>query len=307
MKIIFPLLLTTLCAPLMSAAATAGQDPALATAVRLSNGYKFIANQTYASASGTDLKLDVYTRPGYTGPQPVLIFIHGGGWVYGTKEMNALAALPYMQLGFAVVNIEYRLAETALAPAAVEDSMCALQWVGRYARQYNFDLSKVVVAGESAGGQLALSLGLMSADSPYRNQCAWKDKSSGPTPKVAAVINWFGISDINDLLAGPNLRTYAVSWFGSMTGRDDLARRLSPLTYVRSGATLPPVLTIHGDADPVVPYQQSVRLHQALDAAGVHNRLLTIPGGGHGNFNDEQDLQAFQAVREFLTSNNILR
>jgi dipeptidyl aminopeptidase/acylaminoacyl peptidase len=110
----------------------------------------------------------------------------------------------------------------------------------------------------------------------------------------------FGITDVADLLQGSNLRTYAVSWLGSAPGREELARRISPLTYVRPG--VPPILTIHGDADKVVPYSQAVRLHQALTKAGVRNQLLTIPGAGHGWLTAEQDVLAFETARSFLES-----
>jgi dipeptidyl aminopeptidase/acylaminoacyl peptidase len=122
-------------------------------------------------------------------------------------------------------------------------------------------------------------------------------------PKVAAVINWFGITDVLDMLEGPNTRAYAVSWLGSLPGREDLAKRLSPLSYVRPG--LPPILTIHGDADKIVPYSQAVRLHQALAKAGVKNQLLTIAGGGHGVFTTEQELNAFDVIRTFLANAGI--
>jgi dipeptidyl aminopeptidase/acylaminoacyl peptidase len=103
-----------------------------------------------------------------------------------------------------------------------------------------------------------------------------------------------------DMLHGPNLRSYAVSWLGSAPDRDALAKRLSPLTYVRSG--LPPVLTIHGDADQIVRYSHATRLHEALNQAGVKNQLVTIHGGDHGDFTAEQELTAFEAIHAFLAS-----
>ena len=113
-------------------------------------------------------------------------------------------------------------------------------------------------------------------------QCA----GAAAVPKPAAAINWFGITDVGDVIDGPNRANAAMTWFGSLPNRDEIAKRVSPLTYVRAG--LPPILTIHGDADRVVPYQHAVRLHDALTKAGVPNQLLTIPGGGHGNFTPEQ-------------------
>jgi len=81
------------------------------------------------------------------------------------------------------------------------------------------------------------------------------------------------------------------------------ARRVSPLTYVRAG--LPPILTIHGDADPTVPYPEAVRLHEALSQSHVPNQLLTIPGGKHGNFTAEERTKIFLTIREFLSKNGI--
>ncbi|HTO94292.1 MAG TPA: prolyl oligopeptidase family serine peptidase, partial [Bacteroidota bacterium] len=90
----------------------------------------------------------------------------------------------------------------------------------------------------------------------------------------------------------------AVNWLGSTPERDRVAERVSPLTYVRAG--LPPVLTIHGDNDQLVPYTQAVRLHKALTDAGVPNRLITVPGGRHGGFSREELSGAYQAIQEFL-------
>jgi dipeptidyl aminopeptidase/acylaminoacyl peptidase len=122
---------------------------------------------------------------------------------------------------------------------------------------------------------------------------------------VAAVINWFGITDVADMLHGPNERAYAVAWLGSIADREDLAKRVSPLTYVRAG--IPPILTVHGDSDKTVPYSNATRLHEALNRAGVKNQLVTIRGGDHGDFNLEQELQAYEAIHGFLTSLGITR
>lgn len=298
-----------LLAALALPASAQSQDDAFAQAVTLQNSYGMEANITYMTASGRDLKLDLYRQRYAKGDTPVLLKIHGGGWVLGNREGESPTVLPYLQMGFAVVNIEYRLARTALAPAAVEDALCALQWIGRNAKRYKFDLSKVVVSGASAGGHLALTTAMIPGDSAFANQCAsteptWSGPYSNPAPTVAAVVNWFGITDVADMLQGPNTRSYAVSWFGSMPERVELARRLSPLSYVRAGA--PPVLTIHGDADPLVPYAHGVRLHQALSKAGVKNQLLTIPGGGHGGFTLEQDMLAYKTIRSFLREQGIV-
>ena len=277
------------------------------SAVLIQHDYNVDPNITYLVANGYEAKLDVYRPSQAKSPVPVVMHIHGGGWVAGTKEDSVLGTLPYLEMGFAVVNVEYRLGKVSLAPAAVEDCLCALHWIGRNAKKYNFDLNKVVVIGGSAGGHLALTTGMIPSSAGFENQCAFEDDETwnGPwtdaRPKVAAIINWFGITDVADMLQGaPNTRSYAVAWLGSLPNREDLARRLSPLTYVRAG--LPPILTIHGDADHIVPYSHAVRLHEALSKAGVRNQLFTVPGGGHGDFTADQELKAFETVRTFLAS-----
>lgn len=277
---------------------------------RLENDFRVVPNVTYLTASNMDAKLDLYVRRGNTTPQPTLIFIHGGGWTGGTKEARALAVAPYLAMGLNVVNVEYRLAKVALAPAAVEDSRCALKWVYSHAKEYGIDTQRLVVAGDSAGGHLALMTGFLPASAGMERQCSRNEyQGQNPVPaelKVAAVLNWYGISDVNELLDGPNTRTYAVSWLGNLANRDEVAKRVSPITYMRAG--LPAVFTIHGDADPTVPYQQSVRLHKMLGDVKVSNELMTIPGGKHGLdcCNLEQRTKVYQAIQAFLRKEGVL-
>jgi len=271
--------------------------------------YDIIPNITYAMASGTELKLDLYQPKERSTPHPVLLLFHGGGWVAGQKERNTLQLLPYVSMGWAVVNVEYRMARTALAPAAVEDCRCALRWVEARAKDFNFDLSKIVLTGGSAGGHLALITGMLPDQSAFDRQCPspentrWTGGAELPI-HVAAIINWYGITDVEELIDGPHAKHYAIEWFGSLHNRKELAHDLSPLTYVRAG--LPPIMTIHGDQDDIVPYTQAVRLHEALEKAGVANKLVTIHGGKHDGFNRQELVDSFAAIREFLRASHIL-
>jgi dipeptidyl aminopeptidase/acylaminoacyl peptidase len=120
---------------------------------------------------------------------------------------------------------------------------------------------------------------------------------------VAAAINWFGVTDVNDVIDGPNRANAAMTWLGGLPNRAEIATRVSPLTYVRAG--LPPILTIHGDADRVVPYPHGVRLHEALAKVGVANQLVTIPGGGHGNFTPDQRTMIYTMIRQFLARHGL--
>ena len=265
------------------------------------NDYRIVANVTYSVANNYECKLDVYTKRTVTRPLPTVLLIHGGGWVGGTKEGTLMMALPYLEMGLAVVNVEYRLAKSSLAPAAVEDCRLALRWVFKNAKEYGFDTTKIIVTGGSAGGHLALMIGMLEPADGFDMPKDWD--YAGVQPKAAVIINWYGITDVKDLLAGPNKQLYAVYWLGTQFHKDELAERVSPLTYVRK--TVPPILTIHGDKDGLVPYDHAVRLHAKLTAAGVPNQLITVPGGNHGGFARPEMVRIYGAIKEFLKSNGI--
>jgi acetyl esterase/lipase len=281
--------------------AIAQPAPDLQTAVALFQKVRTVPNLVYERANGWEGKLDVYAQRGQT-PMPTVIFIHGGGWVQGTKEASMLTVLPYIAMGYSVVNVEYRLANVSLAPAAIEDCRCALRWVVAHAKDYNFDTSRLIVAGASAGGHLALTTGMIPTSAGFDRTC-----QTPVEPKVAAIVDFFGIADIADLLDGPNKKPfpenwpYTVQWLGNQPNRAELATATSPLTYVRAG--VPPTISIHGDADPTVPYTHSVRLQEALQKAGVVHELITVPGGGHGNFPPDQWQRAYAAIERFLAAN----
>ncbi len=227
------------------------------------------------------------------GKRPGLLCIHGGGWMGGSKEQFLRACLPYVERGFVVANVEYRLTKVATAPAAAQDVLKAAQWLRQNAKRYNVDAKRLVVTGASAGGHLALMVGL-----------APKSAKLGKPAKVAAVVNFYGVTDVADMLGGPHLQKAAVTWVPEQTGRLELARRVSPMTYVRRGA--PPVLTIHGDADPTVPYEHGVRLTKALRDAGADAQLISVPGGKHGFSKGQMD-QLYPQIFEFLKARRILR
>jgi acetyl esterase/lipase len=295
--------LLTLALATMAAAAQGQSAPDDASAeewaAHATNRYQVAANVTYLTASNFESKMDIYSRRGATTPQPTVVYFHGGFWAAGSKEAGLFSLFPWMQMGWNVINVEYRLARVAPAPAAVEDGLCALRFLAANARTYNIDLDRIVTYGESAGGHLALTSAIIPESAGLDRVCF----VNAPMPKVAAVVNFYGVTDVADVIDGPHKAIPAATWLGSLPDRNEVAKRVSPLTYVRSG--LPPILTVHGDKDVVVPYEHGVRLHDALARAGVKNQLLTIPGGGHGQFKPDERSRIFAAIREFLTANGL--
>jgi len=256
------------------------------------NNYRIYKNITYLTVNNYNLKLDIYQSLA-SKPQPTVIFIHGGGWVDRPREVEVFFLLPYLKMGFSVVNVGYRLAAQSLAPAAVSDCRCALGWVMKNAQQYNFDVEKIIVSGFSAGGHLAMMTGMLSAAAGFDSYCAGDEEL-----KVAAIVNWYGITDVKDLLQGENIRDYALEWMGNQSDRLEIAERVSPINYVHS--QLPPIFTVHGDADLSVPYNHAVKFHEALDRVNIPNQLLTIPGGGHGGFSYSENLKIYENIEDFF-------
>lgn len=262
--------------------------------------YAMTPNVTYLQASGYDAKLDIYQRIDTDRPMPTLIFIHGGGWISLNKEYAVGAFMPWVMMGWNVVSVEYRMAHVALAPAAVEDCLCALRWVAAHAGERHFDLSRIVVAGESAGGHLAMTTGMIPQSAGLDLECP-----GVPLPKVAAVISWFGVGDMEKLMhqdLEPG-RKDGIAWFGSMTNRAEVARRVSPIHYVRKDG--PPVFLIAGDADPILDYHQTTEMHDALEKAGEPNAMHIVAGGLHGHFTPDQQIQIYGEIRAFLNAHGI--
>jgi acetyl esterase/lipase len=258
-------LLAASVAPVADAASPPAPVAALDTAALIAASYRVEPNVIYLSTAAWQGKLDLYVPRRPNGAQPTAIVFHGGGWVTGSKDEIALDVLPYLAMGFSVVNVDYRVARVALAPAAVEDARCALRWVVRHAPQYGLDRSRMVMVGSSAGAHLALMAAMAPASAGFDRLCPGDEPLT-----VAAVINFFGVVDVGELLAPPNPRDFAVGWLGPGASDTKLVERLSPLRYVDKRA--PAVLTLHGDADPVVPFTQSTCVSSWSSAASCRSR-----------------------------------
>lgn len=230
-----------------------------------------------------------------SGKRPGVIAIHGGGWVGGSKDQYGPRVCGrYVEKGFVCASVEYRLAKAATAPAAVTDVLNAALWFETNAKKYNVDRKRIVVTGGSAGGHLSLMVGMTP-----------KSAKLGPQAKVAAVVDFYGITDVGDQFDGPHKQDYAVTWVPEQSGRLELASRVSPMTYVRKG--LPPILAIHGDADSTVPYEHSVKLVKALRDAGDDAELVSVPQGEHGFPKAKEDEIYEQNIWPFLKKHGVLK
>ena len=150
--------------------------------------------------------------------------------------------------------------------------------------------------GGSAGGHLALMGGLLGNDHRFDGNCPGVENI-----KVAAIIDKYGITDVWDWGYGSNVTSKsATRWLGDKANDQKFAASVSPITYVNKNS--PPTFIVHGDADPTVPYQQSVALHKKLKEAGVTTEFITVEGGLHGKFDKEKNSEVNKAIMNFILS-----
>ena len=270
------------------------------------DGIVYKTDIVYKTVNGVDLKLDFY-RIENGGPEcPVVVSIHGGAWLSGTKNddihYSTQLFRKLLENGYAVVSIEYRLSQAAKFPAQIQDCNDAIEFIYQKSKEYKLDKNNIAVMGGSAGGHLAA---LAGTSSTHRIP-EFYTNGKKPHFKIKAVIDFFGPSDFIAMRGNsgwidhddPNSAEAQLLGFPPLL-RPDLARLVSPTTYVTWQT--PPFLIFHGDKDPVVQYTQSVILHSYLDLAGVKNKFITVKGAGHGGpeFGSEE---YNEEILEFLNS-----
>jgi acetyl esterase/lipase len=261
--------------------------------VEYPSGFTSQLNVVYTTAKDWEGKMDIYLPSKDKAPTPVVINIHGGGWNKGVKESQT-GFNTFFKAGFAVANIEYRLTGQATAPAAIEDTRCAIAYLVKNAKALNIDVNRIVIMGGSAGGHLALMGGLLGNDHRFDCNCPGVDNM-----KVAAIIDKYGISDVWDWGYGKVIKSKSArNWLGIYADDEKFAKSVSPIYYVDKNS--PPVFIVHGDADPTVPYQQSVDLYKKLKAAGVETEFITVTDGLHGKFEKEKNSEINKAIIAFL-------
>ncbi|MEU3188235.1 alpha/beta hydrolase [Streptomyces sp. NPDC006923] len=239
---------------------------------------------SYATNSGYRARLLDLSVPAVTGPAPVVVWIHGGAWMEGDRRHpppTVSADLLFgslLRAGLAVAAIDYRHAREAPFPAQLHDVKAAIRYLRHYAGQLGIDGTRIGVWGESAGGHLAALAGLTGAGRPPLE--GTEGVAEGDTT-VAAVVDWYGISDLSPLLPddpGPD-DPFATLLGGDRADRARRAAAASPVSYARSSA--PPFLLIHGSRDTLVPFEHSERLAGLLRAAGNEVELVSVPGAEH--------------------------
>ncbi|QGN07740.1 alpha/beta hydrolase [Halorhabdus sp. CBA1104] len=255
---------------------------------------------TYASRDSGDLRLDLFV-PETAGRPPLVVYVHGGGWVFETRK-NAPALQRYAaEWGVAIASVSYRLAEIpdgvaipfdidpenptprGVFPDQILDVKAAIRWLQARAEAYGFDPDRIATWGASAGGHLALLAGFVDdvsdvAGNVYAPERVEKTVAPEQSGAVQAVVDWYGVTDLTAVPVAPaGVASLLVG--GSISQHRDRARRASPLTYV--DADSPPVLVMHGRADDVVSIEQTRSLVSALRGVDLSVTSYELHGMGH--------------------------
>lgn len=223
--------------------------------------------------------LDVYLPArGYV-EYPTILAIHGGGFWARNKSDYEEFGRRYARQGFAVVAINYRLVPGARYPAQVADSFCALAWLHANAAEYGFDVDRVAVTGQSAGGYLAAMVAVANDPEIFMRDCAY-----GPLPdqRVHAAVVYYGLFDFLTLDDFPSSGFEELENFWGAK-HDELTRKqleeMSPIAHIDDDD--PPFMLLHGIDDEAVPSVISERFAAALEQAGADAKLILLPDAGH--------------------------
>jgi len=251
---------------------------------------KTLGDLEYVPGGHERNKLDLYLPQQATGQGqntdrlPLIIWVHGGAWMGGDK--GNCPAVRFVHKGYAVASINYRLSQHAIFPAQIEDCKAAVRWLRANADKYGLDPKRIGVWGSSAGGHLVALLGTTGDVKEFD-----KGENLKFSSRVQAVCDYFGPTDFLKIGELPsNIKHNAADSpeskliGGAILENKEACRRANPITYVTKDD--PPFLIVHGDADLLVPHNQSELLYEALQKAGVQAKLHIVKGGGHGGFKD---------------------
>jgi acetyl esterase/lipase len=266
----------------------------------MTNRVEVLTDIEFASPAGVPLKANLFIPQDAGAPVPVIIWVHGGGWRFGSRELAPDLSRFFAASGFAMAAVDYRLSHHAIFPAQIEDLKTAIRWVRSVAPCHGFDGDRIGLLGSSAGGHLAALAALTAADVYEPDEAPYREHAS----HVRAVVDGYGPTDFRQidahrpaddtrsedpetllLPAGITRSSDPASFESLLLGAPigscpDRARAANPITYVRPGA--PPFLILHGASDTTVPVHQSELLYDALAAHDNDVTLCVIERLGHG-------------------------
>ena len=251
---------------------------------RVPDSVEFKADLPYAGNDNPRQALDLYLpkKRANDKPLPVVVYIHGGGWIGGSRAGGGPALAFAMTGNYAGISVGYRLSAEVKWPAQIHDCKAAIRWIRGHAKEYNLDPDHIGVTGTSAGGHLVCLLGLTEGVKELEGSIG---EFTSLSSRVTCVANMCGPTDMaSPLMQGEAALKDDPAVAGLLGGpiaeKAAEAKASSPLTYI--GAGKPPFLTAHGTKDMRVNFTNATRLHEALTKAGNSSILLAMTDAGHG-------------------------
>jgi acetyl esterase/lipase len=233
----------------------------------------------YREIGRVKLRVDIYRPRTANGPHPSVLYVHGGGWITGTRRQSRFMMYELAAAGSVVFAVSYRLAPRYPMPAAIEDVKAAVVWVREHAAQYGADPEHVVVMGGSAGGHLA-ALAALTPNEP-RFQPGFESADT----RVQGAVVLYGVHDLESAFRDDGSTAMAfllerLVFRARYRSDPDRFRLAAPIHHVRADA--PPMLFVHGLVDRVVPIAHSRAILARLREVGAqHAHLLEVPLGQH--------------------------
>jgi acetyl esterase/lipase len=234
-----------------------------------------IKNIEYKRINGKSLQMDIYQPKGITGPVPLLVFIHGGGWRGGDRSDYLVYLTHFAKLGYVTATISYRFLKEAPYPACVEDITDAVQFLYKNGQKFKYDPERICLIGGSAGSHLAMlaAYGWKKSALAAESTISQTDKH-----KIKAVVEIYGPTDFTSEYAR-NHPTITGFIAHSYQEAPQLYVEASPVTYLNKNT--PPTLILQGTRDNLVPLSQAELLKHKLDSLGVPNVYCPVPGWPH--------------------------
>lgn len=237
---------------------------------------------TYGSFEGEPLPVSIYRPRATSGSAPVLVFIHGGGWVAGNPLARSGDLRWFADQGWLTISVGYTLssAERHLWDVTQRQIGCALAWVGDNAHRYGGDAARLSVSGDSAGGNLAINTAYLAATATLPSACG------GRSPRVAAVSAMYpavepaGMWHNDDRVVGGRARAMVTAYTGGSP--EQFPERYAEITSATHlSAAAPPTLLILPEADHLVPVDGTYRFAERARAAGIDVKLVQVPYADH--------------------------
>lgn len=236
----------------------------------------------YATVNGASLALDMARPSKGDGPFPAVVILHGGAWRGGNKASNRPLLARYAARGYVAISPQYRFCPKDTFPAQVYDVKAAVRWLRAHREQYKIDADHIGATGFSAGGHLALMLGVTGPGDGLEGDVA----EGAPSSRVQAVVNYFGPTDLVVSGLPPRIDGLLRDFLGGeVSEKPEVARRASPVTFVTKDDA--PILTFQGTADTTVSVTNAIKLSEAQTREHVAGRVELIIGGGHGDWSRE--------------------